>query len=348
MNTMIRKLAALINLILHDPLGFVVRVRSTFQRALWDRAMSTIRPPAQTALVPEDLKAEPHIAGVFQGPWIENVFDCQWRRIGARVMSEHSSDWVYVPVYWTDLMVHASNTRDMVTRLEEFVEDTLDESGRYFTLVQHDNGVPIRERQNLLVFGAGGVGDIAIPLLKGDLTYTSPKRRVHMCSFMGATARANDRTGVRSRMVDTLKDRPGYYFGNGSWTDFVRVSTRSRFVLAPRGYGRTSFRLYEAIALGTIPVYVWDDIEWLPFKPWIEWDKAIISIQAKQLDELPMILESISDREYRDRLDYLRQIHDEYLSYNAVCRSVQRILLSDCLQQFLATDHARKRFGDET
>ena len=35
--------------------------------------------------------------------------------------------------------------------------------------------------------------------------------------------------------------------------------------MAPRGYGRTSYRLAEIIQLGRIPVYIFDDFEWLPY-----------------------------------------------------------------------------------
>jgi hypothetical protein len=40
---------------------------------------------------------------------------------------------------------------------------------------------------------------------------------------------------------------------------------RSLFNLAPRGFGRASFRLTELIQMGLIPVYLWDDVEWLPY-----------------------------------------------------------------------------------
>ena len=35
----------------------------------------------------------------------------------------------------------------------------------------------------------------------------------------------------------------------------------SLFSLCPRGYGPTSFRLYESIQLGSIPVYIAEDDE---------------------------------------------------------------------------------------
>ena len=35
--------------------------------------------------------------------------------------------------------------------------------------------------------------------------------------------------------------------------------------LAPRGFGRSSYRLAEIVQIGRIPVYMYDDIRWLPY-----------------------------------------------------------------------------------
>lgn len=37
------------------------------------------------------------------------------------------------------------------------------------------------------------------------------------------------------------------------------------FNLAPRGYGRASFRMTEIIQIGSIPVYLYDDFPWIPY-----------------------------------------------------------------------------------
>jgi hypothetical protein len=39
----------------------------------------------------------------------------------------------------------------------------------------------------------------------------------------------------------------------------MQVMAAAMLQLAPRGSGRTSFRLYEALQLGLIPVYIWDE-----------------------------------------------------------------------------------------
>ena len=70
--------------------------------------------------------------------------------------------------------------------------------------------------------------------------------------------------------------------------------------MAPRGYGRSSFRFFEAMLLDTIPVYVWDDIEWLPYREILDYSTFSISISKNELPRLYDILSSISTETYEN------------------------------------------------
>ena len=48
--------------------------------------------------------------------------------------------------------------------------------------------------------------------------------------------------------------------------DWEEVMTQSKASLCPRGFGRSSFRLYEVLSRGLVPVYLYDDVEWLPYR----------------------------------------------------------------------------------
>ena len=54
----------------------------------------------------------------------------------------------------------------------------------------------------------------------------------------------------------------GFTDNNTLWQ---HVMSQTIFNLAPRGFGRASFRLAEIIQIGRIPVYVYDDIPWIPY-----------------------------------------------------------------------------------
>ena len=48
------------------------------------------------------------------------------------------------------------------------------------------------------------------------------------------------------------------------------------FNLAPRGFGRTSYRLAEVIQGGRVPVYLYDDYAWLPFAAYSPAQDALV------------------------------------------------------------------------
>ena len=89
---------------------------------------------------------------------------------------------------------------------------------------------------------------------------------------------------------------------------FIDITLNSKFALAPRGYGRGSFRFFECFQLGCIPVYFWNDIEWLPFKDLIDYKRLCISMHISQVDELEKILNSITKDDYNKMLEYYEEI----------------------------------------
>jgi hypothetical protein len=65
---------------------------------------------------------------------------------------------------------------------------------------------------------------------------------------------------------------------------FADVVHRSKFVLCPRGHGTSSFRLYETMSAGRVPVIIADD--WVPpIGP--RWDEISIRWPEAHIDDLP-------------------------------------------------------------
>lgn len=111
---------------------------------------------------------------------------------------------------------------------------------------------------NILIFGAGGFGHIALPLIKGELinpNASDPVRFDLDIGFFGDMfhgGRENIFNELNSYMkLHKFKSK----FGKSpTWiTDMVHT----KFNLAPRGYGATSFRLAEIVHLNRIPVYIY-------------------------------------------------------------------------------------------
>jgi hypothetical protein len=73
-------------------------------------------------------------------------------------------------------------------------------------------------------------------------------------------------------------------------TRYAEVIARSKFVLCPRGHGPSSFRLYEALAAGRVPVVISNN--WLA-PPRIDWSRCIVRVGEKDVRGLPRLLERL-------------------------------------------------------
>jgi hypothetical protein len=228
----------------------------------------------------------------------------------------------YIPLPWTNFQLEPwfnQHKNYLQKQLDEWVDNNPSEKG-YFTVVQYDDGPQLKLPKNTIVFGACG-GDIPIPLIYEDKNKVLESKKVEkkfndkniLCSFVGTTTH-----DVRRKVINELKNNKNFVFNfiNG-WSpvvdinkqsNFINISNLSKFGLAPRGYGRSSFRFYELFTLGTIPVYVWDDIEWLPYKEIIDYSKFCISINIKDINKLDNILRNISEDKYYEMWNEYQKI----------------------------------------
>ncbi|CAL6332120.1 unnamed protein product [Bathycoccus prasinos] len=79
----------------------------------------------------------------------------------------------------------------------------------------------------------------------------------------------------------------GSSYGVYEGEDWMKIVNNSRFIVCPRGFARSAFKLYETIDLRRVPIYIYDDIPWLPYEKEIEWKKLAILVQFSKLHELP-------------------------------------------------------------
>lgn len=268
--------------------------------------MLALPPPARCPQAPEVIglgwrdgrRARPPAAAPLPlrrpaGPWIESYFFEHWLRNGAR------SAATYLPIFFDPFFFQVQShkyTPSRFERTQRALKETLaglDPSKPYFTVLgMYD--FPIWDWHafpcNVVVFSANGGGDLPIPLLPGSISRPAKGERDIAVSFFGSLEGPSDFNQVRSRMHAALKDLA--FFGRGPhWRDGM---ARSTFSLCPRGLGRASFRLYEAMALGSIPIYIWDDREWLPFQDRLDWSEFAISLPIDAMDELPDRLAALS------------------------------------------------------
>ena len=86
------------------------------------------------------------------------------------------------------------------------------------------------------------------------------------------------------------------------------------FTLCPRGYGPTSFRLYESINLQSIPVYISDEFI-LPFQNVVDWEKLAIILQEDEIHLLDKKINSIlNSRKYNEMLNYGKECNSKFFN----------------------------------
>ncbi len=109
----------------------------------------------------------------------------------------------------------------------------------------------------------------------------------------------------------------GFRFWDASSPDFEAHRTRfrstlarSRFVLCPRGNGTSSIRLYEALAVGAVPVIISDD--WVPpVGP--AWERCSIRWPEGDTDGLTQMLEARDD-DWPRLSAAARRAHEDYFA----------------------------------
>ena len=217
----------------------------------------------------------PHEYNQWRGPWLENAWIARWRNQPKEAFGGR------VPIFaqWTDAVFLRGREEATDVDIAESVaalKAVLRPDVAYVTLSQHSLGLRVldaglAELPNLLVLSAGGSGDVALPLVADGLTRpfddggeltAAPFPRKYTYLLCGRATHA-----VRRRVAAVIAGDPTLdaatvtYFGP-AWR--ARLNEAS-YVIAPRGYGRSSFFLYECLAAGALPIYVYDDEPWLPY-----------------------------------------------------------------------------------
>lgn len=232
----------------------------------------------------------------------------------------------YIPALWTNFQIEdwfQSQKKNMQIFLDNWLKKNPCEYG-YFTVVQYDDACLLKLPENTIVYGSCS-GSIPIPLIYQDLNNTLdniPKKKFNykkiLCSFVGNITSNNVQPNVRRLMFNILSKLNNFHLiDSGGWdpivnkknqNTFINTTVNSKFALAPRGYGRSSFRFFEILKLGTIPIYLWNDLDWLPFKDEIDYNKLCINIHYSQLKDLENILLNITENDYNNMLNYYDSI----------------------------------------
>jgi hypothetical protein len=228
----------------------------------------------------------------------------------------------YIPIFWTTVYLqHIGNIQSYL--------DSLNPDLEYFTISQHDDAVIERLPKNTTVYSAGGNrGDVPIPLVCSEISEIYVKKDTDkdiFASFIGSLTHP-----IRETLTHTYNGDNDFLIKAKGWNPnvpkqeyeyFFEMTKRSKFTLCPRGYGKTSFRLYETFQLNSVPVYVSDEF-WLPFTNKINWEEICVLIKTHEIGSLKEKLLSISDEKYSKMLENGKRIWSEFFQINRMCEKL--------------------------
>lgn len=206
----------------------------------------------------------------------------------------------------------------------DYLYVTVSQGAEGLYLWKHYNAYP----ENVFVFSAGGHGHTPIPLLNGEKMSVlaecggfNQTKCHYFTSFTGSFTTGNFRkkyeTVMRSFKISPASPYSKVLVARSS-PEWEGIMESSVVAMAPRGFGRTSFRLYEAIQKGVLPLHIFDDFEWLPYLgSGKEVHKFGYSVNINELvpvlQKLALDLKPSSVTERRNLMKSLRMSHYSYV-----------------------------------
>jgi hypothetical protein len=218
----------------------------------------------------------------------------------------------YLPIQWTNFYISRNYATNDMSDLQSFL-DSLSRDEKYFTVVQWDDGIKNDLKDlDIEIFASGGVGDYPIPLINQPYIKVERNRDI-FASFIGVIS---GRHRVREKLKEILNNKNEYLISEScGFPKFKETMERSIFALCPRGYGKTSFRINEALNLGAIPVYVYDE-PWIPFNDSIDFNDYGVLIHESEIENIDIILKNISNEKILSLQKNGKEIYEEYFTYN--------------------------------
>jgi len=290
--------------------GFLARGRSLLELVSLDQAEAAILPMAWE-----------HVVGRPRAEELAHVFAVTARKAGTPVVILFVSD-SEAPVRCEGALVLRTSLRRSRVRqgeraLPAFAEDIL---------ARHRGGRldPRPKRERPLVgfcgYAPGGHGGVRLQRLLRRGEAAGGSLRLDACRLL-----------ERHASVDTSFVLRDAFWGGAVLVsgelDFDRMSRvraqyvenllTSDYVLCSRGGGNFSYRLYETLAAGRIPLFVDTDCV-LPFEREIDWRSLCVWVDSSELERIGDVLTafhaSLTAGEFLERQLECRRIWETYLS----------------------------------
>jgi hypothetical protein len=229
------------------------------------------------------------------------------------------ADWHYLPIFWTRWHLNHNYGREGCEELQNEAKMKIINEVKTFTICQYDDGPIINIGKTIQFLASRKSEDgIDIPLLSSPhhLPFFSYSKK-YIASFIGRTSTHE----IRKKMVTGIGINKNILISDGDFGSnyFVRKILRSYISLCPRGYGGSSFRLFESMQLGVVPFLIGEP-DTRPFKKFIDWD--MISLYTKDTDKIKEIILSKNKEELIIMGKKAKEIYNNNLSWQKWCKYV--------------------------
>ena len=226
----------------------------------------------------------------YAGPWLEDDFIRYFLEEG-----RYEQFYPLVPLFvqWTGSL-HGPDAGDKGAKHDQLLATVFGSSApggsgggllrpdvMYVTLMQYDR-VPADKRlpcstwRNVLIFSSAGWGNVPIPHLKGlvpvnfDTMWPPEQDPVHYYKRKFASTYVGDNTFGREHLWSLVAQPPStlpaqwvIHLSHQMWR---WMSNSVLFTLTPRGRDRATWKTYEVLQYGRVPLVLHTDVPWVPYQ----------------------------------------------------------------------------------
>tara|TARA_B100001057_G_C22765154_1_gene917365 strand:- start:47 stop:922 length:876 start_codon:yes stop_codon:yes gene_type:complete len=252
--------------------------------------------------------------------------------------NKFDTDYIYIPVQWTNYLI-SKNYGKNIEELKKFIHNNLEANKKYFTIVQYAGG-PLVTMPNTLIFSMGGTFNtknhktskvIPLPLIYDGIIEKRNNKKNYLASYIGRPTH-----DIRLKVEKKLNSIDNFFIknldsmdstiGNRNLNLFTDMINQSHFSICPRGFGPTSFRLYESIKAGTIPIYITDKF-FLPFKEFLDWQEFSVLLKPRKISSIPKIVDRIINSGDIDQMNTnLKDISRKYFNFQYMSEYIKSIV----------------------
>jgi len=238
---------------------------------------------------------------------------------------------VFIPIHITSYHVNNNYGQDPYARQRlQNLFDGLDRSKKYWCVWQYDDGLLIDTKDlDIVTFGMSyrlpeQKPIYVIPLIGQMPEYLGINNNSYVASFIG-----NVTHPLREKIINYLENKEGFYVTKTThhYSLYTQIMCQSAFSICPVGYGKTSFRHYESINQGSIPVVVFEDEVMEPYG--IDINEYGVKIHESAIDLIPQILSSFSPYAIEQKRKRMKELYPILCTYEGVLSMIIKTLQNE-------------------